>query len=163
MSTIAIYPGTFDPITLGHKSIAERASTLFTTLIIAVAETTEKKETFSAQERYEMVQETFHNNENIHVEIFSGLLVDYAKKKGSSTIIRGMRAIADFEYEFQLALANRHLEPSIETLFFMTDHEYLFISSSMVKSIAKHHGDISSFVPEHVATKLKSNCIQRRT
>ena len=154
MSTVAIYPGTFDPITLGHKSIAQRASLLFPAVIVAIAEVPEKKETFSLEERYDMVLKTFQDSPNITVESFSGLLVDYAQKKGASIVIRGMRAIADFEYEFQLALANRKLAPSIETLFFMTDNEYLFISSSMVKSIAKHHGDISSFVPEHVAHKL---------
>lgn len=155
MSTIAIYPGTFDPITLGHKSIAQRASLLFSTVIVAITEKSDKEETFSLQERYDMVSETFRDSKNIIVESFSGLLVDYAQQKQASIVIRGMRAIADFEYEFQLALANRKLSPHIETLFFMTDKEYLFISSSMVKSIAKHNGDVSSFVPHHVALRLK--------
>lgn len=159
---IAIYPGTFDPITLGHKSIAERASALFSTVIIAITEKSEKEETFSLEERYAMAQETFCDMPNIVVESFSGLLVEYARKKASSIIIRGMRAMADFEYEFQLALANRKLSPTIETLFFMTDNEYLFISSSMVKSIAKHHGDISSFVPQHVAHKLYAHFMYGR-
>ena len=113
MSTIAIYPGTFDPITLGHMSIAQRAATIFSPVVVAITEMPDKEETFSLKERYDMVFEAFRDNDNIIVESFSGLLVDYVKSKGASVVIRGMRAIADFEYEFQLALANRKLSPSI--------------------------------------------------
>ncbi|MDE7469724.1 MAG: pantetheine-phosphate adenylyltransferase [Desulfovibrionaceae bacterium] len=143
-------------------SIAQRAATIFSPVVVAITEMPDKEETFSLKERYDMVFEAFRDNDNIIVESFSGLLVDYVKSKGASVVIRGMRAIADFEYEFQLALANRKLSPSIETLFFMTDNEYLFISSSMVKSIAKHHGDISSFVPHHVAYKLHTHFADTR-
>ncbi|MGL4722870.1 MAG: pantetheine-phosphate adenylyltransferase [Desulfovibrionaceae bacterium] len=163
MSSIAIYPGTFDPVTNGHKSIVERAISVFDIVIVAVAVQTEKKEIFSIDERCGMLQETFMTMPSVIVEAFSGLLVEYAKEKGSNVIIRGLRATADFDYEFQLALFNSNLDSSIQTLFFMTDYQYLFVSSSMVKSASRLGADISNCVPKHVENKLKERLLNKDT
>lgn len=150
----AIYPGSFDPATNGHIDIIKRALKIFDKLIIAVLENPEKKPFFSAAERKEMLKASTQNL-NVEIDSFNGLLVEYCKKKGCSTIIRSLRAVSDFEYEFQMAVINRKLNPGIETAFLMTDKEYFYLSSSIVKQVARDKGDISNLVPPVVREKLK--------
>lgn len=151
----AVYPGTFDPVTNGHIDIIERALKLFDKLYVVVADNPQKKSTFSAKERVEMLRESLkrYNNE-ISVEYHNGLLLDYVKRKKSNVIVRGLRAISDFEFEFSRALLNRKLDKNIETVFIMTKDEYAFLSSSIVKEIAMFHGAVKDFVPGIVERKL---------
>ena len=160
MENVGIYPGTFDPITNGHKSIAERASKIFSRLIVAVVTYSPKQPLFCIEERCALAKKTFAVYPNIEVVAFSGLLVEYAQSIGCTAIVRGLRALNDFEYEFQLALANRKLAPNIETIFLMTDEASLYISSSLVKSIAELGGCVDSFVPPHVAEQLKRHFVK---
>jgi len=155
MHHIAIYPGTFDPITNGHLDIIERAAPLFDEIIVAIACDSTKTTIFSLQERMEMVKEITKNYSNVKVEKFSGLLVDYARKKNASIIIRGLRAVSDFEHEFQMASLNKRLNPDIETLFMMTDESNFFLSSTVIKEIAKLGGSVGKFVPKIVEERLK--------
>lgn len=150
----AVYPGSFDPITNGHLDIIERGLKVFDKLIIAVGESEEKKGLFSVDERMDMIKEACRGM-NIEVDSFKGLLVDYLKKKKCKIVIRALRAISDFENEFQMAITNRNLDPGIEVVFLMTGKEYFYLSSSIVKEIAKHNGNITNFVPEAVEEKLK--------
>jgi pantetheine-phosphate adenylyltransferase len=152
---VAIYPGSFDPITNGHIDIIERAAGLFDKVIVAVIRNPEKKPQFSLDERVEMLKQSLEKSKNVEVDSFDGLLVDYAKKKKANIIVRGLRAVSDFDFEFQMALTNRKMVPEIETLFFMTDYKYSYLSSSFVKQIARLGGDISELVPGPVAKKLK--------
>ena len=152
---VAIYPGSFDPITNGHTDVIERAAELFGKVIVAVIRNPEKKPQFSLDERVEMLKQSLDKLENVEVDSFDGLLVDYAKKKNANIIVRGLRAVSDFDYEFQMALTNRKMAPQIETLFFMTDYRYSYLSSSFVKQIAKLGGNINELVPAPVAKKLK--------
>lgn len=153
---IAVYPGTFDPITMGHLDILNRARELFDRVIVAVAQHPSKKPLFSLDERLMMIRDCFEGtNKKIEVEAVSGLLVEYAYRKGAKTIVRGLRAVSDFEYELQLALMNRRLERHVETVFLMTGFRWIFISSSIIKDAAQHGGDVSSLVPDHVQQKLK--------
>jgi pantetheine-phosphate adenylyltransferase len=154
MRITAIYPGTFDPITNGHLDLVARASRLFHKVIVAVAVNAGKAPLFSLAERVNLVQEATSNYANVEVIGFDNLLVDCAKKHGASVILRGLRAVSDFEYEFQMAGMNRNLAPELETLFLTPPEEYTFISSSVIKSIAQLHGDISAFVPEIVYQQL---------
>ena len=151
---IALFPGSFDPLTLGHVDIMERGTALFDRVIVAVSENVEKKPLFSVGERLSMIQEVFRDQPNVEVDAFSGLLVDYATSKDASTIVRGIRAISDFENEFQMALMNRRLVPSIETVFMMPAEEYSYVSSRLVKEVAGLGGDISGLVPRGVAEQL---------
>lgn len=152
----AVYPGTFDPVTNGHLDIIERALKLFDRLYILVGENPQKSATFSAEERVEMLKESLKNRNNrIKVEHFNGLLLNYVKKKKSNVIIRGLRAISDFEYEFQRAQFNREFAKDIETIFIMTKDDYAFLSSSIVKEIAMFGGSVKGFVPNVVERKLK--------
>ncbi len=152
---IVVYPGTFDPITNGHVDIAERASKIFDKVIIAIPKTPLHKNTlFSIEERIEMAKEVFKNNQKIEVMEFEGLLVEFVKKVGATAIVRGLRAVSDFEYELQIALMNMEIS-GIETLFFMTSEENMFVSSSMIKEVAALGGDVSSKVPKIVWEKLK--------
>lgn len=152
---IVVYPGTFDPITNGHVDIAERASKIFDKVIIAIPKTPLHKNTlFSIEERIEMAKEVFKNNQKIEVIEFEGLLVEFVKKVGATAIVRGLRAVSDFEYELQIALMNMEIS-GIETLFFMTSEENMFVSSSMIKEVAALGGDVSSKVPKIVWEKLK--------
>jgi pantetheine-phosphate adenylyltransferase len=146
----AIYPGSFDPITYGHINLIQRASKVVDELYVAILNNVNKKYFFSCEERIKLTKEALKIFDNIHVESYSGLLVDYAKKNGINVIIRGLRAVSDFEYELQLANANRSLNKDIEILFLMTDTEYSFISSSIVKEVAKYGGNISQWVPKNV-------------
>lgn len=151
-----IYPGTFDPITNGHLDIIKRASKLFNILIVGIAQDSEKNVFFSAEIRKKIIEETLYQENilNVEVKIFSGLLVNFAKNEGSTVIVRGLRAVSDFEYEFQMACVNSKLDSTIETIFLPSSNEMHFISSRFIKSIAALRGDISKFVPASVITAL---------
>lgn len=151
----AIYPGTFDPITYGHLDVLERAAKIFDTVIISVAKSSRKSTLFSAEERIEVIRKVIKKAPNVKVESFDNLLVDYARSRKAEVIVRGLRAVSDFEYEFQLALTNRKIAPKIETVFLMPNEKFSFISSTFVKEIAKFGGDVSLFVPKPVAVLLK--------
>ena len=153
---IAVYPGSFDPITNGHLDIVERTTKIVDKLIVAVAVDSKKSTLFSAQERTEMIKETTKNIEKVEVKLFSGLLTDFVKKNKASIIVRGMRAISDFEHESQLALMNKRLAPEIETIFMVTCYKYSYLNSSIVKEIASLNGNISQLVPEIVEKNLKT-------
>ena len=156
MKTIAVYPGTFDPITLGHVDIVSRASPLFDTVILAVAASTSKNTVFSIDERVELSREVLKGISNVEVQKFSGLMVDFAREKKASVVLRGLRAVSDFEYEFQLAGMNRKLMPEVDTIFMPTSERYTYISSSLVREIAVYGGDVSDFVDPKVCEALKS-------
>ncbi|MBI4452084.1 pantetheine-phosphate adenylyltransferase [Candidatus Woesearchaeota archaeon] len=152
----AVYPGTFDPVTYGHTDIIERALKIFDKLYIVVADNPQKAATFTKNERVAMLKDSLKkHNSSIEVEYYDGLLLDYVKSKKSSVIVRGLRAISDFEFEFSRALLSRELEKYIETIFLMTKDDYAFLSSSIVKEIAMFHGSVRGFVPEVVERKLK--------
>jgi pantetheine-phosphate adenylyltransferase len=151
----AIFPGTFDPITNGHLDIARRASELFDHLIVEVYAHPLKTLLFSTSERLEMARRAFEGWPNVTVESYQGLTVDVARRKGAKAIIRGLRVVGDFEFEFQMALMNRALQPDVESVCLMTTKEYYFLSSSIVKEVAKLDGDISGLVPPFVVTALK--------
>ena len=154
--SIAVYPGTFDPITNGHIDIIKRALRLFDKIIIVIAINAQKEPLFSVEERVKMINKCFTNNSGeIEVDVTDGLIVDYAIKKGAGAMVRGLRAVSDFDYEFQLALMNRKLERQVETVFLMTGLRWIYISSSIIKDAAKHGGDVSGVVPAHVKTALK--------
>jgi pantetheine-phosphate adenylyltransferase len=152
---MAVYPGTFDPITNGHLDIIERASDLFDKVIVTIALNTNKKPLFTKQERMDMIRKVTGNFKNIEVDSFDGLLVDYAARKNASVIIRGLRAVSDFEYEFQMSLTNRKLAPNITTIFLMPNEKYSYLNSSLVKELAKFKGKTSCFVPDYVREKLE--------
>ena len=154
-SKVAIYPGTFDPLTNGHVSLIKRACEIFDKVLVAVAEDTHKDPLFSAQERLDMINETFKGNPRVSAEIFNGLRVNYAEKSGAHVIVRGLRAVSDFEFEFQLALMNRKLKRQIQTIFLMTDYQWLYISSTIIKSAASLGGDVKDMVPRIVLKRLK--------
>ncbi|MFA6499019.1 MAG: pantetheine-phosphate adenylyltransferase [Desulfurivibrionaceae bacterium] len=159
--SIAVYPGTFDPITNGHLDIVHRGLHLFDRVIIAVASNPAKQPLFSLNERRKMIQDCIPGEETrITVEDVSGLLVDFAYKRGAKAIIRGLRAVSDFDYEFQLALMNRRIEREVETVFLMTGFRWIFISSSIIKDAARHGGDVSGLVPDHVCEKLRARYLQ---
>ncbi len=154
MPRIALYPGSFDPITNGHLDVIKRSLSLFDKIIIAVNENPLKDFLFTAEERVEMIKRVLNDFPEIEVESFRGLLVHYAKKKGARFIIRGLRAVSDFEYEFQMDLMNRKLYPQIETVYLMTDQRYSYLSSSVVKEIAKLGGCTRDLVPDLVGKRL---------
>ena len=159
--SIAVYPGTFDPITNGHLDIVHRGLHLFDRIIIAVASNPAKQPLFSLDERRKMILDCFPGEKTrITVEDVSGLLVDFAYKRGAKAIIRGLRAVSDFDYEFQLALMNRRIEREVETVFLMTGFRWIFISSSIIKDAARHGGDVSGLVPDHVCEKLRARYLQ---
>ncbi len=151
----AIYPGTFDPVTNGHLDIIERASKLFDSVIITIAVNSSKKPLFTKDERMDMIKNVTKKFKNVSVDVFDGLLVSYAKKKKASVIIRGLRAISDFDYEFQIALTNRKLEPEVNTIFLMPSEKYSFLNSSLVRELASFKADVKQFVPDYVFKKLK--------
>jgi len=152
---IAVYPGTFDPITNGHIDIIERALQLFQHIVIAVAPNPKKTPLFDLRERLEMIQDATKEMSGLSIEPFEGLLVHYLHRKAALAIIRGVRAVSDFEYEFQMALMNRQLDSRIETVFLMPSKEFTYLSSSLIKEVARHGGDVSSLVPERVLQKLQ--------
>jgi len=150
----AIYPGSFDPITNGHLDLVHRASKLFDRVIVAVAANDSKKPLFTIEERMSLVKDSLAKFPKVEVDSFEGLLVNYVEKQRGQAIIRGLRAVSDFEFEFQLALMNRKLNERVETIFMMPKDTYTFLSSRIVKEIARLGGDVSSFVPEHVQRAL---------
>jgi pantetheine-phosphate adenylyltransferase len=151
----SIYPGTFDPITNGHLDLIERGLKIFDHIIVAVAEGSYKKTLFNVPERLEMMREALADMPNVTVDSFPGLLVEYVKSQKGAVVLRGLRAITDFEYEFQMAMMNRRLEPDIETVFLMTGMRWVFLSSSILKEAAMHGGNIEGMVPELVYKKLR--------
>jgi pantetheine-phosphate adenylyltransferase len=151
----AIYPGFFDPITNGHLSIVSRALKIFDKLIIAILKNPQKNPLFTVDERIYMISRAFKSETNVEVDTFDGLLVDYAVKKKSNVVIRGLRALSDFEYEFQMALMNRKLNRDIQSIFLMTDYKWFYTSSTIIKEAASFGGDISGLVPRVVNQKLK--------
>ncbi len=152
---IGVYPGTFDPITRGHLDVIERGLKLFDRLIVAVAEGFSKTTLFDVDERLEMLSHELKKYRNVKVESFDTLLIDYVRKTGARTVLRGLRVVSDFEYEFQMALINRKLDPSIETVFMMTSESYAPVSSRFIKEIARLGGDVTPFVTPWVAGKLE--------
>ena len=151
---IAIFPASFDPVTNGHLDIIARAQPVFDELVVAVAVNLDKRATFSLAERIEMLTEVLDGAKSVRVASFEGLLVEYARELGAGVVIRGLRAMSDFEYEFEMALMNKHLYPELETLFMMTSQQYLYVSSSPLKELARFGGDIKGFVPAVVEKKL---------
>ncbi len=154
--SIAVYPGTFDPITMGHLDIIKRALTLFDRVIVAVADNIAKRPLFDIDERLAMIRACFPASETrVSVERVNGLVVDFAYTRGARAIIRGLRAVSDFDFEFQLALMNRRLERDVETVFLMTGFRWIYISSTIIKEAAKHGGDVNGLVPDHVCERLR--------
>ena len=158
---IAIVPGSFDPITYGHIDIIKRSAELFDEVIVAILVNPDKKYLFSLDERVEMINETIKEIPNVKVDSFSGLLVNYAKKVGSNVIVRGLRAVSDFEYEMQLTFMNKALDENIETFHMMANKQYSFISSSIVKGVSGFGADLSKFVPENVEQRLEKKMKER--
>ena len=152
----AIYPGTFDPLTRGHEDLVRRASTIFDTLVLAIAESRPKRTFFSLQERIDMAREVLSDVNNLQVVGFSGLLIDFVRKHGARVVLRGLRAVSDFEYEFQLAGMNRNLYPEMETMFLTPSEQHMFISATLVREIAALGGDVSKFVHPQVEKRLKA-------
>ncbi len=155
MKKIAVYPGTFDPVTNGHVDLIERGLRIFETVIIAVLVNPKKEPLFTIEERLEMINNSTAGIKNIIVEAFDGLLVEYSKKRGASAIIRGLRAVSDFEYEMQMALMNRRLDTGIETVFMMPSEEYSYLTSSIVKEVASFGGSVAGLVPAVVEERLR--------
>ncbi len=151
----AIYPGTFDPITYGHLDVIERAADLFANVIVTLAIHSQKSPLFSTEERKELIAKSISHLSNVTVDTCSGLLVDFARGRNATAIIRGLRAVSDFDYEFQIALANRVLAPKISTVFLMPGEHYTYLNSSIVREVARLGGSVESFVPPHVAEALK--------
>jgi len=154
-----VYAGTFDPVTFGHIDVIKRACKIFDLVIIAVARNPEKNPLFSVEERLEMLKDATKNLENVVVESFDGLAVEYVKKKQAKIIIRGLRMLSDFEYEFQLALTNRKLEPNVETIFMMPNEAYSYLSSKLIKEAVSLGADVKEFVPPLAAKKLKTRLV----
>ncbi|MBQ2890734.1 MAG: pantetheine-phosphate adenylyltransferase [Clostridia bacterium] len=153
---IAVYPGSFDPCTNGHLDIIRRTSSLFDKVIVAVLCNSGKKPLFTAEERVDIIKKVTADIENVEVISFSGLLVDCIKENNAKTVIKGLRAVSDFEYEFQMALTNRRLDSEVETLFIPASTEYMFLSSSIVKEIASYDGDLKGLVPDELIPVIKS-------
>lgn len=151
---IAIYPGTFDPITNGHLDILERALKLFDKVIITVAKNPSKQPLFSQEERRSMIRSAVKRYKNVEVDMFDGLLVEYARKKKATSLVRGLRAISDFEFELQMALMNRKLDSTLETVFLMPNEKYTYLNSSIIREIARLGGDVRDFVPKTVLKAL---------
>lgn len=151
---IAVYPGSFDPVTNGHMDIVERAAQIFDQVIVAVVINPDKKPLFTMEERVEMIKQACAHLPNVRVGYFSGLLVDFVKQEKANAIIRGLRAVSDFEYEFQMALMNKKLNPDVETVFLTSQSEYAFLSSSLVKEVASFGGDVCHFLPRTVLSRM---------
>jgi pantetheine-phosphate adenylyltransferase len=162
MPDIAVYPGSFDPITNGHLDLIQRALKIFDHIIVAVATNAFKQSLFTIEERMEMIRESLKDHPQITIDSFEGLLVNYARRQKARAILRGLRAVTDFEYEFQLAMMNRRLEPEVETVFLMTGLRWVFLSSSILKEAAVYGGNIEGMVPEIVIKKLREKFAQLR-
>ena len=152
---VALFPASFDPITNGHLDLIQRSRTIFDEIVLAVARNVSKSATFDADERLEILRDVTRGMENVTVEVFDGLVVHYAEQIGASASIRGLRMMSDFEYEFEMALMNKHLSPKVEIVFFMTSQEYLYVSSSRLKELVRFGASIDEFVPPIVAEALK--------
>ena len=157
---VAIYPGSFDPFTNGHKNIIERGVRVFDQVIVAVAHNTTKKTVFTVEERVEIIGEVFKDRDDVKVDYFEGLLVDYIKKMGTNIVLRGMRTVSDFEFEMQIALANKTLSEDLETVFMVTDNEYSHISSTVIKEVTSLGGTVSHMVPEVVEKRLREKLLK---
>ncbi|HMI53003.1 MAG TPA: pantetheine-phosphate adenylyltransferase [Candidatus Saccharimonadales bacterium] len=155
-TSIAIYPGSFDPVTNGHLDLIERGEKMFDTLIVAVLRNVEKQPLFTVPERIEMMREVTKQWSGVEVEVFDGLLVDYARKRGAGVILRGIRAVSDYEYELQMALMNRKLEPRLETVFMLPGLSYSYLSSKLVREIAQLGGPLKGLVPDIVEQRIKA-------
>jgi len=154
MSGVALYPGSFDPVTLGHLDIIKRGSNVFDRVIVAVLHNSSKSPLFSIEERVHLLKETTKHLPNIEIDSFQGLMIDYARQRQVNVVLRGLRAISDFEFELQITSMNKKLDNSIETMFMMTNSEYSFLSSSIVKEIARYHGKVSELVSPEVEIAL---------
>lgn len=155
ITSCAVYPGSFDPITYGHINIVKRALKIFDKIIVAIATNTSKKTTFSDEERLRMIREIFRDESHVEVDSFQGLLVDYVRRRKAHVILRGIRTVTDFDYEFQMALANKSLDPEVEQVFMMTEGKYLYYSSSIIKEIVSLGGAAREMVPEIVERGLR--------
>lgn len=160
MSKVAIYPGSFDPLTRGHLNIIERGVKVFDKVVVAVAHNTLKKTIFTLEERVQILNTLFEGRKNIEVDYFEGLLVDYADKRGTNVVLRGMRTVSDFEFELRMALANKMLNPGLETVFMVTDSEFSHISSSVIKEIVSLNGSATHMVPEIVEERLREKLLK---
>ena len=158
---IAVYPGSFDPVTLGHLDIIKRTASMFDKVIIGVLNNRAKSPLFTARERVELLEEVTGDIPNVEVQAFHGLLIDFVRQNDAKVIVRGLRAITDFEYELQMAQTNHKLEPSVETVFLTTSLEYSYLSSTIVKEVAFYHGDISKFVPDVVRERIREKMNQK--
>jgi pantetheine-phosphate adenylyltransferase len=156
----AIYPGSFDPVTNGHLDVIDRASNLFDEVIVAIADNVEKQPLFALEDRLEMLRSSLEGRSNVRVGQFAGLLVDFAVKENANAVVRGLRAVSDFEFEFQMALMNRKLQGTVETIFLMPKEDYTYLISRLVKEIARLGGDVSKFVPTHVANGLRKKFLK---
>jgi pantetheine-phosphate adenylyltransferase len=158
---LAVYPGSFDPLTNGHVDIIDRGARMFDRIVVAVLVNIEKRPLFTAHERVEIARDVFRARDNVEVETFEGLLVDYARRRRAVAIVRGLRAVSDFEYEMQMALMNRRLNPDVETVFMMPAEPYTYVSSRLVKEVVALGGSVSGLVPEVVEERLKEKQLAR--
>ena len=158
---VALYPGSFDPVTNGHIDIIERASRIFDRLIVAILSNKQKQMLFTVEERMGMIREVTQTMAGVEVDHFDGLLVDYARRRSVHTVVRGLRAVTDFEYEFQMALTNRQLDHEFESVFFMTRNDYAYLSATIVRQVAQFGGSVDQFVPPYIARKLKEKFLSK--
>jgi len=162
MATLAIYPGSFDPLTNGHVDIISRGARLFDRIVVAILKNAEKAPLFTMEERVEIARSVFRHHPNVEVDTFDGLLVDYVERRKAQVIVRGLRAVSDFEFEFQMALMNRRLSPELEVLFLVPSAQYTFLNSTLVKEIARLGGDIGGLLPPLVERRLLSRFAEER-
>lgn len=161
MSNIAVYPGSFDPVTSGHLDIIKRSSKIFDKLYVSVLVNSSKTPTFSLEERMAMIRKITAQYDNVYVDSFSGLLVDYLKQKNAKIVIKGLRAVSDFEYEFQMALMNHKLDKGVETMFLIASNKYSYLSSSIVKEVARHGGNLEDLVPDCLLDEVSEKLEER--
>jgi pantetheine-phosphate adenylyltransferase len=161
MSTLAVYPGSFDPLTNGHVDIISRGARLFDRIVVAILVNAEKSPLFTMDERVEITRSVFKSHRNVEVDTFDGLLVDYVERRGAQVIVRGLRAVSDFEFEFQMALMNQRLKPKIETVFMMPAEQYTYISSRLIKEVFSLGGRVEGLVPELVEQRLRGKELKR--